>query len=127
MDTVAIKVKAHELRSKNKEELLTQLDDFQQELAQLRVAKVIGGAASKLAKIKIARKSIARVLTVYNQTQKAKLRESLGSRKYVPLDLRRKKTRAIRRQLTKHEKGLKTLKQQKKEAYFPKRRFALKA
>jgi large subunit ribosomal protein L35e len=88
---------------------------------------VIGGAASKLSKIKVARKSIARVLTVYNQTQKSKLREALGSSKYVPQDLRRKKTRALRRVLTAHEKGLKTLKQQKKEAYFPKRRFALKA
>lgn len=91
------------------------------------MAKVIGGAASKLSKISVVRKSIARVLTVINQTQKAKLRAALGSNKHVPLDLRRKKTRAIRRQLTKHEKSLKTTKQQKKEAYFPKRRFALKA
>lgn len=91
------------------------------------MAKVIGGAASKLAKINVVRKAIARTLTVYNQTQKAKLRAALGSSKHVPLDLRRKKTRAIRRQLSAHEKGIKTLKQQKKEAYFPKRRFALKA
>ncbi|GLD92872.1 hypothetical protein PINS_up001451 [Pythium insidiosum] len=124
---MAHKVKAHELRTKTKEELLTQLDDLQQELAQLRVAKVIGGAASKLSKIRVVRKSIARVLTVYNQTQKAKLRQALGSSKYVPQDLRRKKTRAIRRALSSHEKSIKTLKQQKKEAYFPKRRFALKA
>jgi hypothetical protein len=38
------------------------------------VAKVTGGAPSKLAKIKTVRKSIARVLTVYNQTQKQKVR-----------------------------------------------------
>lgn len=36
---------------------------------QLRVAKVTGGAASKLAKIGTTRKNIARVLTVYNQNQ----------------------------------------------------------
>ncbi|CAK4738503.1 unnamed protein product, partial [Aphanomyces euteiches] len=120
-------IKAHELRSKTKSELLAQLDDLQQELAQLRVAKVTGGAASKLAKIKIVRRSIARVLTVYNQTQKARLREKLGQGKHVPVDLRAKKTRAIRRALTKEERSIKTLKQQKKEAYFPKRRFALKA
>ena len=36
---------------------------------QLRVAKVTGGAANKLAKIKTTRKNIARVLTVYNQNQ----------------------------------------------------------
>lgn len=122
-----VQIKAHELRTKSKTELLRQLDDYQQELAQLRVAKVIGGAASKLSKIRVVRKSIARVLTVYNQNQKAKLRSALGNKKHVPLDLRRKKTRAIRRQLSKHDKAIKTLKQQKKEAYFPKRRYALKA
>ena len=91
-----VQVKAHELRSKNKTDLLKQLDELQQELAQvrsssiscsspernltlysgddqLRVAQVTGGAASKLARIKTVRKSIARVLTVYNQTQKAKV------------------------------------------------------
>jgi large subunit ribosomal protein L35e len=34
---------------------------------------VTGGAPSKLAKIKVVRKSIARCLTVYNQTQKTKV------------------------------------------------------
>ena len=46
---------------------------------QLRVAKVTGGAASKLAKIKVYRKDIARVLTVYNQKQK----ESVRARRHV--------------------------------------------
>jgi large subunit ribosomal protein L35e len=64
------KIKVYELRTKNKTELLKQLEELKNELAQLRVAKVTGGAASKLAKIKVVRKSIARVLTVYNQTQK---------------------------------------------------------
>lgn len=122
-----VQIKAHELRTKSKTELLRQLDDYQQELAQLRVSKAIGGAASKLSKIGVVRKSIARVLTVYNQNQKIKLRAALRGKKYIPLDLRRKKTRAIRRQLTKHEKSIKTPKQVKKEAYFPKRRYALKA
>lgn len=45
------------------------------ELSQLRVAKVTGGAASKLSKIRVVRKSIARVLTVINQTQKENLRK----------------------------------------------------
>jgi ribosomal protein L29 len=39
-------------------------------LLQLRVQKVTQGAPNKLAKIKVVRKSIARVLTVYNQNQK---------------------------------------------------------
>jgi len=67
------------------------------------VAKVTGGAASKLAKIKVVRKSIARVLTVFNQTQKAKLREAYKGNKFVPKDLRQKKTRAMRRALSPEE------------------------
>lgn len=54
-----------------------------------------GGASSK-----VVRKSIAQVLTVINQTQKANLREAFSKKKYLPLDLRTKKTRAIRRRLT---------------------------
>merc|ERR1712032_687286 len=60
------------------------LEDLKNELAQLRVSKVTGGAASKLAKIKVVRKSIARVLTVYNQNQKARLRKHTWG-KFVPL------------------------------------------
>jgi hypothetical protein len=47
------------------------------------------------------RKSIARVLTVTNQKARQNLREYYKKKKYLPLDLRPKKTRAIRRRLTK--------------------------
>merc|ERR1719353_1550561 len=104
-----MKVKAHELRSKTSKELLKELDDQKSELGQLRVAKVAGGAASKLAKIKIVRKSIARILTVYNQKQKAEARKEYKGKKYQPLDLRPKKTRAIRRALKTEQKMAKTL------------------
>ncbi|EGB02885.1 hypothetical protein AURANDRAFT_34777 [Aureococcus anophagefferens] len=122
-----VRVKAYELRTKNKGELLKQLEELKNELAQLRVAKVTGGAASKLAKIGSVRKSIARVLTVYNQTQKGKLREVYAGKKFVPKDLRAKKTRALRRALTADEKSKKTLKQAKKDANFPARKFAVVA
>lgn len=52
---------------------------------------------------KVVRLSIAQVLTVISQTQKATLREAYSKKKYMPLDLRPKKTRAIRRRLTKHQ------------------------
>eukprot|EP00930_Biecheleria_cincta_P044726 TRINITY_DN3079_c0_g1_i3.p1 TRINITY_DN3079_c0_g1~~TRINITY_DN3079_c0_g1_i3.p1 ORF type:complete len:111 (+),score=25.98 TRINITY_DN3079_c0_g1_i3:83-415(+) len=76
-----VKVKAYELRAKTSKELLKELDEMKSELAQLRVAKVSGGAASKLAKIKIVRKSIARILTVYNQKQKAEARKQYKGKK----------------------------------------------
>lgn len=76
---------------------------------------------------RVVRKSIARVLTVINQTQKENLRKFYKGKKYKPLDLRPKKTRAMRRRLTKHEEKLKTKKQQRKERLYPLRKFAVKA
>merc|ERR1711972_639450 len=108
-------------------ELLKQLDDLKNELSQLRVAKVTGGAASKLSKICVVRKSIARVLTVINQTQKENLRKFYKGKKYKPLDLRPKKTRAIRRALSVHERSLKSAKELHKLRSFPQRKFAVKA
>merc|ERR1712108_90515 len=103
-----VRVKAYELRAKTSKELLKELDDLRAELAQLRVAKVSGGAASKLAKIRVVRKSVARILTVYNQKQKAEARKQYKGKKYQPLDLRPKKTRAIRRALKVEQKFMKT-------------------
>merc|ERR1711879_1021643 len=97
--------KAFQLRDKSKDELSKQLKDLKTELVGLRVAKVTGGAPSKLAKIKTVRKGIARVST----------------------DIREKKTRAIRRQLTKTQANAKTLRQQKKQTHFPMRKYAVKA
>lgn len=52
---------------------------------------------------KVVRLNIAQVLTVISQKQKAALRDAYKNKKYLPLDLRPKKTRAIRRRLTKHQ------------------------
>mmetsp|Transcript_6720 Transcript_6720/g.9869 ORF Transcript_6720/g.9869 Transcript_6720/m.9869 type:complete len:122 (+) Transcript_6720:74-439(+) len=120
-------VKAYELRGKTKEELLTQLTENRKELAELKVAKVTGGAASKIAKIKSVRKNIARILTVHNQQQKESIRKASAGAKYVSKDLRVKQTRAIRRALSKAQKDGKTLRAQKKATHFPQRVYAVKA
>ncbi|XP_074366177.1 large ribosomal subunit protein uL29z [Apium graveolens] len=120
------RIKVHELRTKSKADLLTQLQELKAELSLLRVAKVTGGAPNKLSKIKVVRLSIAQVLTVMQQKQKAALREVYKNKKLMPLDLRPKKTRAIRRRLTKHQASLKTEREKKKEKYFPMRKYAIK-
>eukprot|EP01116_Phalansterium_solitarium_P018132 TRINITY_DN468_c0_g1_i1.p2 TRINITY_DN468_c0_g1~~TRINITY_DN468_c0_g1_i1.p2 ORF type:complete len:141 (+),score=56.82 TRINITY_DN468_c0_g1_i1:53-424(+) len=121
------KVKAHELRTKTKTELVGELGKLKEELSSLRVAQVTGGASSKLSNIKVVRKSIARVLTVINQTRKSELRKHYAGAKYKPTDLRYKQTRAIRRRLSKTELAIKTERQKKKLAHFPLRKFAVKA
>ncbi|KAI4203807.1 MAG: hypothetical protein LQ350_001633 [Teloschistes chrysophthalmus] len=72
------------------------------------------------------RKSIARVLTVINATQRSQLRILYKNKKYLPLDLRPKKTRAMRRRLTKHEATLVSEKQKKRQMHFPQRKYAVK-
>jgi large subunit ribosomal protein L35e len=73
------------------------------------------------------RKSIARVLTVMSHNKRDNLQVFYKGKKYLPLDLRVKKTRAIRRRLTAHEAGKKTLRQIKKDTHFPQRKYAVKA
>jgi len=121
------KIKCSELRLKSKDELTKQLEDFKMELAQLRVAKVTGGAASKLAKISVVRKSILRIHIVMNTKQKENLRRFYKGKKFIPLDLRPKLTRAKRKAMTKKELGMKTRKQRRKESSQPKRIFAIRA
>ncbi|RNA10030.1 60s ribosomal l35 [Brachionus plicatilis] len=126
--TVAnVRVKARDLRGKKKEELEKQLDTLKQELLQLRVFKVTGSNATKLSQIREIRKSIARVHTVINQTQKENLRKFYQGKKYKPKDLRLKKTRALRRALSKHEASIRPAKQLARQRAFPLRKFAVKA
>mmetsp|Transcript_15508 Transcript_15508/g.23100 ORF Transcript_15508/g.23100 Transcript_15508/m.23100 type:complete len:145 (+) Transcript_15508:85-519(+) len=141
-------LKAHEMRDKGKEELVSLLDERKQELSRLRVEKTTGAAASKLAKIRVVRKQIARILTVYNQSQKAELRALYKGKKFAPKDLRQKKTRAMRRALKKSELFVRvpaqpltdksgkasqkyvrrqTTRQMKRAANFPLRVYAVKA
>jgi len=120
--------KVSELRGKSKDELTKQLNDFKQELNNLRVAKVSGsGAPSKLGRIRDVRKSISRTLTVINQTQKAAVRKLYQGKKYKPVDLRPKKTRALRRQLNPNQLSAKTPRAAKREMLYAPRKFALKA
>lgn len=123
-----ITVKAYELRGKSQDELLSQLDQYKDELSKLRVSKVSGqGGPSKLASIKRVRKSVARVLTIINESARSAKVDAYAGKKYKPLDLRVKKTRAIRRALTKYERSRKTLRQQKKDINFPQRIYAVKS
>ncbi|CCC70441.1 hypothetical protein NCAS_0E03710 [Naumovozyma castellii] len=117
-------VKAYELRTKSKEQLESQLIDLKKELAELKVQKL---SKPSLPKINTVRKDIARVLTVINQQQRDAVRQLYKGKKYQPKDLRAKKTRALRRALTKFEASRTTEKQQKKQRAFPQRKYAIKA
>ena len=72
------------------------------------------------------RKAIAKVLTVIHEKRRNKAREDT-KKKRTPLDLRKKKTRAFRKRLTKFELSRRSLRQQKREDNFRPRKFALAA
>ena len=138
---------AVEYRKKNNTELLADLKKLREELQTIRFTKVTGTAVSKLSKIKPLRKQIARILTIIRENKKTEVisklltketkevvdgKESTVSKtiknlttKHLPLDLRPKKTRAIRRKMTKFESKLLTLKLFKRKLSFPMRKFAV--
>ena len=139
-------VSAKEYRKKNNKELLEDLKKLREDLQTIRFTKVSGTAVAKLAKIKILRKQIARVLTILRENKKAEVIKNLRTKvtkekkddkeevkttiknlkmKHIPLDLRPKLTRAKRRRMTKFERKLVTLRQLKRKLNFPMRKFAV--
>ena len=139
---------AAEYRKKNTTELLADLKKLREELQTIRFTKVTGTAVSKLSKIKPLRKQIARILTIIRENKKTEVISKLLTKetkevidgketsvsktiknlkmKHLPLDLRPKKTRAIRRKMTKFESKLLTLKLFKRKLSFPMRKFAVR-
>merc|ERR1719499_2390728 len=127
--------KPFKLREQNVTTLSKNLGELQVELSSLRVNKVASGVASKLAKIRVVRKAIARQLTIINQKRRNELKEAFSSRagikKYneenktnfslsrLPKDLRPRLTRALRRKISKKNSSKLLPKQQKRLNAFP--------
>ena len=144
---MAKETSAKEYRKKDKDALLGDLKKLREDLQNIRFTKGSGTAVAKLTKIKSLRKQIARVLTIIRENRKADVVKNLRTRvtkenkdgkeeekkttvknlkaKNIPLDLRPKLTRAMRRRLTKFERKLVTLKQLKRKLNFPVRKFAV--
>ena len=142
---------AKEFRGKKNDELLGELKKMREELQKIRFTRSSGTAVAKLSKIKDLRKQIARILTVIRENKKLDVVKSLRERvskkegneekdkkeeevkttiknlkmKHIPLDLRPKLTRAMRRRMTKFERKLVTLRQLKRKLNFPMRKFAV--
>ena len=103
------------------------LHTLKSELAQLRIAKVGGGGATKLSKIHSVRKAIAQVNTIYNQALRKDVQKAQKEHGFrTPLDLRPRTTRAIRQRLTPSQAAAQTLRQKKKLRHNPVRLFTLK-
>lgn len=62
-----------------------------------------------------------------NQKTKENLRKLYKGKKFKPLDLRQKKTRAMRKALKPHDAKRLTIKEIRKRSIYPPRKFAVKA
>merc|ERR1712137_1488339 len=123
-------LKPYKLSTKDVSELQTTVDELQKELSTLRVNKVSSGVASKLSKIKVVRKAIARSLTYINQKNRDEIKAMYKNRKALkeynaenksswrysdkPYACRERTTRAKRRAMSKKQLNLKTLRQSKR-------------
>ena len=119
---------AKEYRKKNTSDLLNDLKKLREDLQKIRFTKGTGTAVAKLTKIKELRKQIARILTIIREKRKEEeVKTTIKNLKlkHIPLDLRPKLTRAMRRRMTKFERRLVTLRQLKRKLNFPMRKFAV--
>ena len=115
-------ISAKTYRKKNNTELLADLKKLREDLQQIKFTRVSGTAVSKLSKIKTLRKE--KELKDGKEEEINKTIKNLKV-KHIPIDLRAKRTRAMRKRLTKFENNLLTLKQLKRKLNFPKRKFAV--
>ena len=139
----AKKIRPFNLRKRTPEELNQLLDEYRKELGVLRINKLTSAVGSRIAKISLVRKGVARILTTINQKRRQEFRKVFTSpaeiRKFndeyktsytssrIPKQLRPRKTRALRRALTKHQSHKKLVKIIKRERAFPQRKFFVKS
>merc|ERR1712070_172743 len=121
----AQKIKAYEIRKNSEAELLSVLESQRRELVGLRTSKVASAPQIKLARIKVVRKNVAKLLTVMNEKRRTAAKSEWKDKKYTPKDLRTKGTKASRKGLTNAEKKVSTVKAQKKAANFRLRKYAV--
>ncbi|KAL6121024.1 hypothetical protein NUSPORA_02128 [Nucleospora cyclopteri] len=95
---------AKELRNLTEEQLNINLREMQNEHQ-----KLLQNKHSKKVEpndIKIVRKDIARIKTIMYEKKVEKMIEEFKGKKFIPKELRIKKTRALRRALTKNQKNM---------------------
>jgi len=119
------KIKAYQLREKTEDNLKDQLTNLKKELVSLRTSLKSSAAQVKLARIRVVRKGIAKILTVINEKRRDAAKDTWKNKKFCPKDLRYKGTKASRSGLSKHQAALKTDRMAKKAANFHPRKFAV--
>mmetsp|Transcript_1359 Transcript_1359/g.3104 ORF Transcript_1359/g.3104 Transcript_1359/m.3104 type:complete len:267 (+) Transcript_1359:177-977(+) len=105
-------LKARDLWDKDYQELDQLEEELRTELMSLRVAQQVGGQPGRVNRIKMVRKSIARVLTVLTSKKRSEEFEKVVKDKFKPYDARpnRHWTKAMRLRLNRYERTRKSQK-----------------
>eukprot|EP01054_Gregarina_sp_Poly1_P008264 Gregarina_sp_Poly_1__8263@NODE_481_length_8028_cov_336_122975_g389_i0_p8_GENE_NODE_481_length_8028_cov_336_122975_g389_i0NODE_481_length_8028_cov_336_122975_g389_i0_p8_ORF_typecomplete_len124_score26_44Ribosomal_L29/PF00831_23/2_2e11Ribosomal_L29/PF00831_23/2_2e03V_ATPase_I/PF01496_19/0_0074KORA/PF16509_5/0_83KORA/PF16509_5/2_6DUF3826/PF12875_7/0_017Ino80_Iec3/PF14612_6/0_036YqzH/PF14164_6/2_7YqzH/PF14164_6/93Sds3/PF08598_11/0_53_NODE_481_length_8028_cov_336_122975_g389_i049475318 len=121
------KAKAYQLREQSVEDLVKRIQKEKETLASLRVGFDHKNHLNRVGKIQLARKNIARALTVYNQKRREAAKSEYAGKRWVPKEMRPKLTRALRQRLTPAQAKKVTAKESKRAKNFPKRQFVVLA
>ncbi|KAI3389847.1 hypothetical protein SNEBB_002987 [Seison nebaliae] len=119
-----------DLQDYDRKKLGSALREQQQKLSMCRTQNLSSNATSKRSQIRITRKNIARILITLHQKMKlgsAIFHVEKFGRKHLPKDLRPKKTRAIRRRLTKSEKSASRRREKMRKTFYPQRKYIVSA
>ncbi|GKT34389.1 putative multi-domain containing protein [Aduncisulcus paluster] len=119
--------RASEYRQKSIAELKVVLSTLKEDLLKHRVASISSANPQGLTKLRELRKNVACVMTIMTQKARSAAFEEHKGKKFLPKDLRDRRTRAMRRALKKSEKNKVSRRVARKSSKYPMKCFAVKA
>ena len=120
-------LKAKDLVGLSQEDLQRKLADLKRELLSLRTMKATAGPVpERIARFRVCKKDVARVLTVIHQKARDEARAAFEGAEHIPKTFRPRLTHAMRCQLTEKQKRLLPSKLMKRKLQFPKLKYAVK-
>lgn len=120
-------LKARELASKSRQDLLEELATQEKKLFELRSQMATQSSRQKLSEILTARRDVARVKTILMEQQRKALNDKYNGQKHVPKDIRKNIVKSRRKQLSPKLANKLTPKAAKRAKFLRPVKYALKA
>ena len=120
-------LKAHELSTKSRQELLEELATQEKKLFEFRSQIATQSSRQKLSEILNTRRDVARVKTVLMEQQRKALTAKYEGQKHVPKDIRKNEVKSRRKQLEPKYLHKLTPKAAKRAKFLKPVKYALKA
>lgn len=120
-------LKARDLATKNRHDLLEELASQEKKLFELRSQIATQASRQKLSEILTVRHDVARIKTILMEQQRKALTETYKDAKHVPKDIRKAEVKSRRKQLPAKYAHKLTPKAAKRAKFLKPVKFALKA